>query len=50
MRYRVKYEDIGSRDYKQTWDYQAEIFKELIEGKKTGQSNITTATGSLHGT
>ena len=50
MRYRVKYEDIGSRDYKQTWDYQAEIFKELVEGKKAGQSNITTATGSLHGT
>jgi len=50
MRYRVKYEDIGSMDYKQTWDYQGEIFIELIEGKKTGQSNITTATGSLHGT
>jgi len=50
LRYRVKYEDIGPRDYKETWDYQAEIFKELVEGKKAGQSNNKSVTGSFHGT
>jgi lipoyl(octanoyl) transferase len=50
LRYSVKYEDIGLRDYKETWDYQAEIFKELVEGKKAEQSNNKSVTGSLHGT
>jgi lipoyl(octanoyl) transferase len=50
LRYSVKYEDIGLRDYKETWDYQAEIFKELVEGKTAGQSNNKSVTGSLHGT
>lgn len=33
MSYRVVYKDIGKKDYKDTWDYQAEIFKKLIESK-----------------
>ncbi len=34
MSYNVKYEDIGLRDYKETWDYQEEIFQRLTENKK----------------
>lgn len=34
MSYRVKYEDIGLRDYKETWDYQAGIFAGLTTAKK----------------
>jgi lipoyl(octanoyl) transferase len=34
LSYSVKYEDIGLMDYKETWDYQAAIFKELIISKK----------------
>ena len=33
MSYRVVYKDIGLKDYKQTWDYQTEIFTRLIENK-----------------
>ena len=34
MSYSVKYEDIGLRDYKETWDYQTKIFNNLISAKK----------------
>jgi lipoyl(octanoyl) transferase len=34
LSYSVKYEDIGLKDFKETWDYQATIFKTLIDGKK----------------
>ena len=40
MSYSVKYEDIGLKDYKETWDYQATIFKKLIDGKKEGGSQL----------
>ena len=36
MRNLVKYEDIGLRDYKETWDYQEEIFQKLVSRKVTG--------------
>jgi lipoyl(octanoyl) transferase len=35
LSYCVKYEDIGLKDYKETWDYQAEIFKSLLDNKTT---------------
>jgi lipoyl(octanoyl) transferase len=38
LSYSVKYEDIGLRDYKETWDYQAAIFKKLIDGKNEAGS------------
>jgi lipoyl(octanoyl) transferase len=41
LSYSVKYEDIGLRDYKVTWDYQAAIFKKLIDRKKKGGSFIS---------
>ncbi len=35
MSYSVIYKDIGQKDYKETWDYQAGIFNSLLENKKT---------------
>jgi lipoyl(octanoyl) transferase len=34
LSYSVVYKDIGLKDYKETWDYQAEIFNKLIDDKK----------------
>ena len=34
MSYRVNFEDVGLRDYKEVWDYQTKIFREII-GRKT---------------
>ena len=36
MSYSVIYKDIGQKDYKETWDYQAEIFNKIVESKKPG--------------
>jgi lipoyl(octanoyl) transferase len=36
LSYSVKFEDIGLRDYKEAWDYQAAIFEELIGWKMGG--------------
>jgi lipoyl(octanoyl) transferase len=47
--YRVIYEDVGLRDYKQTWDYQAGIFNKLVDAKK-GARNISRTTDTLPGT
>lgn len=46
MSYSVKYEDIGLRDYKETWDYQAKIFKKLVDYKKSG-TGIKELPGTL---
>ncbi len=50
MRYSVKYEDIGLMDYKETWDYQAAIFKELIVGKKERENASDSGTEYKPGT
>lgn len=34
MSYSVVYKDIGLKDYKETWDFQAEIFNKLVDRKK----------------
>jgi lipoyl(octanoyl) transferase len=41
MLYDVIYEDIGFKDYKETWDYQDEIFRALIK-----QKTVDTAGGN----
>jgi len=46
LSYSVKYEDIGLRDYKETWDYQAKIFKKLVDYKKSG-TGIKELPGTL---
>ncbi|HOO98588.1 MAG TPA: lipoyl(octanoyl) transferase LipB [Bacteroidales bacterium] len=37
MSYIVKYEDIGLKDYKEVWDYQASVFNRLTESKLKGE-------------
>ena len=49
LSYRVKYEDIGLRDYKETWDYQAGIFDGLTAAKKQ-QDVLTEGTEKKPGT
>jgi len=36
LSYSVIYEDIGRKDYKESWDYQADIFNRLVDSKKPG--------------
>jgi lipoyl(octanoyl) transferase len=50
LSYSVKYEDIGLKDYKETWDYQAEIFRKLVEEKKAVQSDNKPRIRRYHGT
>ena len=50
MSYSVKYEDIGLMDYKETWDYQATIFKELIVSKKEKENISESGTEHKPGT
>jgi lipoyl(octanoyl) transferase len=45
LSYRVVYKDIGQKDYKETWDYQAEIFNKLVDNKKT--ENRVTGTKKI---
>lgn len=33
MSYSVEYKDIGLKDYKETWDYQTDIFTGLVDNK-----------------
>ena len=50
MSYCVKYEDIGLRDYKETWDYQASLFKELVDMKKSNETVKLHGSDSYPGT
>ena len=50
MSYSVVYKDIGQRDYKETWDYQADIFNKLVENKKTVNGIADTDKIALPGT
>jgi lipoyl(octanoyl) transferase len=42
LSYSVVYNDIGLKDYKETWDYQAVIFNKLVDGKKqrSGEADL----------
>jgi lipoyl(octanoyl) transferase len=50
LSYSVVYKDIGQKDYKETWDYQAEIFKKLVENKKSETGTGGTVKIVLPGT
>jgi lipoyl(octanoyl) transferase len=39
LSYSVKYEDIGLKDYKEAWDYQTTLFKELVDIKKSDEAD-----------
>jgi lipoyl(octanoyl) transferase len=43
LSYKVVYQDLGLKDYKETWDFQATLFNKLIDSKKE-----TAETGSQH--
>ena len=50
MSYSVVYKDIGQKDYKETWDCQAEIFNTLVERKKSESIKPGTVKIDLPGT
>ena len=50
MSYSVVYKDIGQKDYKDTWDYQAEIFTKLVDSKKQKNQNGDFVKNILPGT
>jgi lipoyl(octanoyl) transferase len=50
LSYSVKFEDIGLKDYKEAWDYQADIFKELIKAKMAGGNMPPAGTINIPGT
>lgn len=50
MSYSVKYEDIGPRDYKETWDYQEKIFQKLVDNKKSTGLAASGLENPDHGT
>jgi lipoyl(octanoyl) transferase len=51
LSYRVIYKDIGQKDYKETWDYQTDIFNRLVDSKKpatvSGESDQHPLPGTL---
>jgi lipoyl(octanoyl) transferase len=50
LSYCVKYEDIGLKDYKETWVYQEKIFQNLIDNKKRSDAIKTGIVEPAHGT
>ncbi len=50
MSYSVVYKDIGQKDYKETWDYQTEIFEKLVDNKKHGSLTGDSISDGLPGT
>lgn len=50
MSYSVVYKDIGLKDYKETWDFQAGIFNILVDRKKKGSADSGSPEKILPGT
>jgi lipoyl(octanoyl) transferase len=50
LSYSVVYKDIGLKDYKDTWDFQAAIFNELVANKKSGSESANSTAKYLPGT
>jgi lipoyl(octanoyl) transferase len=50
LSYSVIYKDIGQKDYKETWDYQADIFAKLVDSKKPGTMGNESRRNILPGT
>jgi lipoyl(octanoyl) transferase len=50
LSYSVIYKDIGQKDYKETWDYQADLFSRLIDSKKTEVQATKTDHNHIPGT
>jgi lipoyl(octanoyl) transferase len=39
LSYQVVYKDLGLKDYKEAWDFQATVFNELLSHKKPGSES-----------
>jgi lipoyl(octanoyl) transferase len=50
LSYSVVYQDIGQKDFKETWDIQAGIFSKLIDIKKQRAADGSSAVKALPGT
>jgi lipoyl(octanoyl) transferase len=50
LSYSVIYKDIGLKDYKETWDFQTDIFSKLVDSKKTGTEVPDSVKDRLPGT
>jgi len=50
LSYSVIYKDIGHKDYKETWDYQTDIFSRLVNSKKKGETAQDYGQDTLPGT
>jgi lipoyl(octanoyl) transferase len=50
LSYIAVYEDIGRKDYKEAWDYQAGLFRKLIESKKQSNGKDDSISGYPPGT
>jgi lipoyl(octanoyl) transferase len=50
LSYNVKYEDIGLKDYKETWDYQEKIFQYLVDNKKSTSGAASGSENLANGT
>jgi len=50
LSYSVVYKDIGLKDYKETWDFQTEIFNKLVDNKKQGVRTGNSTGNNLPGT
>ncbi|WP_291274351.1 lipoyl(octanoyl) transferase LipB [Flavobacterium sp.] len=44
MNKKVKFQDLGSKDYKETWDYQEELFARIVQQKIAKRENPTIET------
>jgi lipoyl(octanoyl) transferase len=50
LSYSAIYKDLGLKDYKETWDYQTEIFSQLVDNKKAGAGTTVSEHVSPPGT
>jgi lipoyl(octanoyl) transferase len=50
LSYSVIYKDIGHKDYKETWDYQAVLFSKLVDSKKSSEKSAVAEHEILPGT
>jgi lipoyl(octanoyl) transferase len=50
LSYSVIYKDIGLKDYKEAWDYQADIFTVLVSNKKNRPGDMENGLINLPGT
>lgn len=41
MNKKIRFEDLGTKDYKLTWKYQEELFENIIEQKRKNRNNNT---------